>query len=229
MQNYPTLTAQQNTVVRSFMGRTYNWMAAGLALTAAIAWLTASNMDMAMMVLQWRMPLLLAQLGIVFALSGLVTRLSATAAGALFIVYAALTGLTFSGLLLAYDLKSVAAAFLTAAGTFGGMSIAGYVTKKDLSGMGRFLMFGVIGLLVAMIVNLFVGGTALTMIISVVGVLLFAGLTAYDTQKLKEMALSGVQGEQAERAAINGALTLYLDFVNIFLFLLRLFGGGDRR
>lgn len=228
MQNYATLTAQQSSVVRTFMGRTYNWMAAGLALTAGVAWLTSNNLDMVMLVYQWRMPLALVELGIVFALSGLAPRLTATAAGILFAVYAAITGLTFSGLLLAYDLKSVGAAFLTAAGTFGGMSLAGYVTKKDLSGLSSFFLFGLIGLLVAMIVNLFVGGTVMTMIISVFGVLLFAGITAYDTQKLKQMALAGMQGEQAERAAINGALALYLDFINIFLFLLRLFG-GDRR
>ena len=119
-------------------------------------------------------------------------------------------------------------AFATTAGAFALMSVAGFVIKKDLSAMGRFLMFAVLGLLVAMIVNMFIPGGPLTLVISVVGVLLFAGLTAYDTQMLRNLALSGVTGEQAERAAINGALALYLDFINMFLFILRLFSGNSR-
>lgn len=228
MQNYPTTltTAGRADLVRTFMSRTYSWMTAGLALTAAIAWMTASNMELALQVAGMRMPLMLGQLALVFVLSLFAQRLPSIVAGLLFIAYAAITGLTFSSLLMVYDLKSVFAAFATAAGTFGAMSVAGYVIKKDLSGFGKFFMFAVIGLFIAMIVNMFVGGTALTLGISVVGVLLFAGLTVYDTQMLKNLALSGVEGEMAERAAINGALQLYLDFINMFLFLLRLFGAS---
>ena len=211
------------------MARTYSWMAAGLALTAGVAYMTAQNQELAMQVMGLRMPLLLAQLAIVFVLSLAAQRLPSAVAGLLFIVYAALTGLTFSALLYAYDPSAVTAAFLTTAGTFGAMSIAGFTIKKDLSAMGRFFLFAVLGLLVAMIVNLFVASSALTLGISIVGVLLFAGLTAYDTQMLRNLALSGVQGEMAERAAINGALALYLDFVNMFLFILRLFGGSSSR
>lgn len=223
-----TATRTEN-LVRTFMARTYSWMAAGLALTAGVAYLTAQNEVLAAQVFGWRWGLIIAQLVIVFALSGLAHRMNSAVAGMLFIAYAALTGLTFSSLLLAYDPSAVTAAFLTTAGTFGAMSVAGFVIKKDLSGMGRFFMFAVIGLFIAMIVNMFVASSALTLGLSVIGVLLFAGLTAYDTQMLRNLALSGIQGEMAERAAINGALALYLDFVNMFLFILRLFGfaGGS--
>lgn len=218
------------SLVRTFMARTYSWMAAGLALTAGIAYLTAQNEVLAAQVMGLRLPLILAQFVIVMVLSGLAPRMNSALAGALFIAYAALTGLTFSALLFVYSAPAVTAAFLTTAGTFGAMSVVGYVIKRDLSAMGRFFLFALIGLLIAMIVNLFVASSALTLGISVIGVLLFAGLTAYDTQMLRNMALSGIQGEMAERAAINGALALYLNFVNMFLFILRLFGigGGSR-
>lgn len=206
------------------MARTYSWMAAGLALTAGIAYLTAQNEGLAAQVMSLRLPLVLAQLALVFVLSLAAQRLSSAVAGLLFIAYAALTGLTFSSLLMAYSPNAVTAAFLTTAGTFGAMSVAGLVIKRDLSALGRFFLFAVLGLLIAMLVNLFVVSSALTLGISIVGVLLFAGLTAYDTQMLRNLALSGLQGEMAERAAINGALALYLDFINMFLFILRLFG-----
>ncbi|MEW6422143.1 MAG: Bax inhibitor-1/YccA family protein [Deinococcota bacterium] len=218
-----TATRTEN-LVRTFMARTYSWMAAGLALTAGIAYLTAQNEGLAAQVMSLRLPLVLAQLALVFVLSLAAQRLSSAVAGLLFIAYAALTGLTFSSLLMAYSPNAVTAAFLTTAGTFGAMSVAGLVIKRDLSALGRFFLFAVLGLLIAMLVNLFVVSSALTLGISIVGVLLFAGLTAYDTQMLRNLALSGLQGEMAERAAINGALALYLDFINMFLFILRLFG-----
>lgn len=227
MQTYPSLKTGTADLVRTFMARTYSWMAAGLALTAGVAYLTAQNEALAFQVMNLRLPLMLAQLALVFVLSMFAQRLSSAVAGLLFIAYAALTGLTFSALLLAYSPTSVFTAFATTAGTFGLMSVAGFVIKKDLSAMGRFFMFAVLGLLVAMIVNMFVASSALTLGISIIGVLLFAGLTAYDTQMLRNLALSGVTGEQAERAAINGALALYLDFINMFLFILRLFSGRD--
>ncbi|WP_221089458.1 Bax inhibitor-1/YccA family protein [Deinococcus aquaedulcis] len=226
MQTYPTTSARTTDLVRTFMARTYSWMAAGLALTAGVAYLTAQNEVLAYQVMNLRLPLLLAQLALVFVLSMFAQRLNSAVAGALFIAYAALTGLTFSALLMVYDASAVTAAFATTAGTFGLMSVAGFMIKKDLSAMGRFFMFALIGLFVAMIVNLFVASGPLTLMISIVGVLLFAGLTAYDTQMLRNLALSGVQGEMAERAAINGALALYLDFINMFLFILRLFGAS---
>ena len=229
MENYPSVTNTRTAdVVRTFMARSYSWMAAGLALTAGVAFMTAQNMGLAIQVAQLYLPLVLLQLGLVFVLSAFAARLNSVVAGALFIAYAALTGLTFSSIFLRYDMSAVTAAFATAAGTFGAMSVAGLVIKRDLSRLGRFFMFAMIGLLVAMIVNLFVASGPFSLVISIVGVLLFAGLTVYDTQKLKQLALAGLQGEMAERAAISGALTLYLDFINLFLFLLRIFGGGRR-
>lgn len=228
MQTFPTTQPQTADIVRTFMARTYSWMAAGLALTAGVAYMTAQNYELAMQVMQLRMPLMLAQLALVFVLSMFAQRLSSTVAGFLFIGYALLTGLTFSALLFAYSPTAVISAFATTAGTFALMSAVGYLIKRDLSAMGRFFMFAVIGLFVAMLVNMFVASSALTLGISIVGVLLFAGLTAYDTQMLRNLALSGISGEQAEKAAINGALALYLDFINMFLFILRLFGGNSR-
>jgi uncharacterized protein len=205
------------------MSRTYSWMAAGLVLTAAIAYITSTNRDLALSVLQLRFPLLILQLGIVFGFGFLLPRINGFVAGILFMVYAAVTGLTFSGLLLAYDLKAVTLAFGTTAITFGAMSVLGYTIKRDLSGMGRFFLFALIGLIVASILNIWIGGTTLSLIIAIVGVLLFAGLTVYDTQMLRNMALSGIDGDNAEKGAISGALSLYLNFINMFLFILRLF------
>ena len=220
---------QQKTLdqVRTFMARTYSWMAAGLALTAGVAYLTAQNEALAMQVASLRLPLMLAQLALVFVLSMFAQRLSAAVAGALFVGYAALTGLTFSALLFTFSPTAVFTAFAVSAGTFGLMSVAGFVIKKDLSAMGRFFLFAVLGLIVAMLVNIFVASTALSLGISVIGVFLFAGLTAYDTQMLRNLALSGISGEQAERASINGALALYLDFINMFLFLLNIGNSRD--
>ena len=216
------------SLVRSFMNRTYSWMAAGLVLTAAIAYITATNENLAYQVLSIRFPLLIVQLGVVLGMSFLLPRISSAVAGLLFMVYAVITGLTFSGLLMVYSTQAVYSAFGTAALTFGAMSVVGYVIKRDLSGMGRFFLFALIGLVVAMFINIWVGGAVLNLGISVIGVLLFAGLTAYDTQMLRNMALSGIEGDNAEKGAIYGALSLYLNFINMFLFLLRIFGGGGR-
>ncbi|MFC6592461.1 Bax inhibitor-1/YccA family protein [Deinococcus lacus] len=218
--------ASQTEIVRGFLARTYSWMSAGLALTAGVAYMTAQNEGFAMQVSQLYLPLVLLQFGLVMGLSFLAPRLNSVMAGMLFIVYAAVTGLTFSSLLYVYSPDAVISAFLSTAGAFGLMSAVGYFTKRDLSGMGQFFLFALLGLFVAMIVNLFMGSGLLAMLISGVGVLLFAGLTAYDTQKLKALALSGISGEDAERAAVHGALALYLDFINMFLFILRFFGIG---
>jgi uncharacterized protein len=221
---YMQMTATRTqSVVRSFMNRTYSWMTAGLVLTAVIAYLTASNLDLARQVASIRFPLLLVQLAVVFGIGFLLPRINGFVAGILFMVYAAITGLVFSGLLMVYSLPSVYLAFGTTAITFGAMSVIGYTIKRDLSGMGRFFLFAIIGLIVASILNIWIGGTALSLIIAVVGVLIFAGLTVYDTQMLRNMALSGIDGDNAEKGAIYGALSLYLNFINMFLFILRLF------
>ena len=146
----------------------------------------------------------------------------------LFMVYAAVTGVTFSIILQRYTGSDVTAAFASSAVTFAGMSAYGYFTKRNLSAWGNFLAYALIGLVVAMIVNLFVLSHSGSIVISIIGVVLFAALTAYDTNRLRQMALAGLQGEAAEKGAIYGALQLYLDFINMFLFLLQLFGGGRR-
>ncbi|ADV67451.1 Bax inhibitor-1/YccA family protein [Deinococcus maricopensis] len=230
MNQYPpsTLSARSESVVRSFIGRTYSWMTAGLALTAAIAYFVGRNPDLMVSIGRSGFLLPLVQLGIVMFLSFLAPRVSATVAGLLFMAYSAVTGLTFGVIFQFYTASDVTAAFLTTAGTFGAMSAFGFLTRRNLAPMGTFLMFALIGLIIASIVNIFIGGSTLNLIISAVGVLLFAGLTAYDTQMLRNMALQGFgDAHTQEKGAIYGALTLYLNFINMFLFILRLFSSRD--
>ncbi len=211
---------------RVFMSRVYGWMFGGLLATGLVAMLTASNVEMVRTVAQFRWVFLIAQFGLVFALAGLAPRLSAPAAGAMFLVYSVLTGLTFSVLFYVYTRGSIASAFLMAAGSFGAMSVFGTVTKKDLSAWGTFLFMGLVGIVIASIVQIFVQSSALNFVLGCAGVLVFSGLAAYDTQRLREMyAAQGYRS--ATSASINGALVLYLDFINLFISLLRLF--GDRR
>ena len=206
---------------------TYRWMTLGLAVTGVTALLIASSPDAIGFLL--RNPLLFyglmfAEIGLVVAFSSMVTRVSTGAAAAMFFGYAALTGVTFSTLFLAYTASSIAATFFITAGTFAGLSIFGAATRADLSAVGRFGLFALIGLVLASVVNIFLRSTGLDWLITFVGVLLFAALTAYDTQRLKALFQSG---GTAANLPLAGALTLYLDFINMFLFLLRLF--GDRR
>jgi FtsH-binding integral membrane protein len=211
-------------VERRFMSRVYGWMTAGLALTAAVAWTVASSPAALQLVIGNRVVffgLILAELGLVVALSAMVNRLSAASAGALFALYSALNGATLSIVLLAYTGSSVAVAFVSTAGTFGAMSLYGTVTRRDLTSWGSFLFMGLVGIVIASLVNLFVRSSMVTFVVSCMGVLVFTGLTAYDTQKLRAYARSG---GGAAAAPIGGALSLYLDFVNLFLSLLRLFG-----
>jgi FtsH-binding integral membrane protein len=211
-------------VERRFMSAVYGWMTAGLALTAVVAYAVASSPAALQLVVGNRVVffgLILAELGLVVALSAMVNRLSAPAAGALFALYSALNGATLSVVLLAYTGSSVAVAFASTAGTFGAMSLYGTVTKRDLTGWGSFLFMGLVGIVVASLVNLFVRSSMVTFVVSCMGVLVFTGLTAYDTQKLRAYARAG---GGAAAAPISGALSLYLDFVNLFLSLLRLLG-----
>jgi uncharacterized protein len=208
---------------RAFMSRVYGWMFAGLSVTGLVALFTATNEALLSQVIQWHWGLFIAQLGMVFALSGLASRLSGAVAAAMFLAYSVLTGLTFSVIFLIYTSASISNAFLLTAGTFGAMSAYGTLTKKDLSGWGSFLFMGLIGVFVASIIQAIWPGPMLNFVLGCAGVLVFAGLTAYDTQKLREMhAASGYSS--AATLSIVGALTLYLDFINLFLSLLRLFG-----
>lgn len=206
---------------------TYRWMSLGLATTGVVALGVAHSPDAIDLLLGNRLlfyVLLFGQLGLVIALSSMAARLSTAAAAALFFAYAALTGVTFSTIFLVYTASSIASTFFITAGTFGGLSVFGAVTKTDLSGVGRFALFALIGIILASFANMFLHSTGLEWILSVGGVVLFAGLTAYDTQKLKRLFS---QGEVAGSLPLVGALTLYLDFINMFLFLLRF--TGDRR
>ena len=218
-------TAEQ-TIVRqnTLMRQVYAWMGAGLAITAFMALATLSSPSLIKAIAGNRMlffGLMIGELALVFILSGAINRLSPAAATAIFIAYSALNGVTLSILALVYTASSISSTFVTTAGMFGAMSIYGYVTKRDLTSWGSFLFMGLIGVLIAMVVNIFVGSSAVSWIISAVGVVVFTGLTAYDTWKIKEMASSGTEGR---KPAILGALTLYLDFINLFLMLLRFTG-----
>jgi FtsH-binding integral membrane protein len=206
---------------------TYRWMTLGLATTGVVALTVAHSPAALDLLLGNRIlfyALLFGQLGLVVALSAVAARVSTAVAALMFFAYAALTGVTFSTLFLVYTASSIATTFFVTAGAFAGLSLFGLATKRDLSAMGRFAVFALIGVILASVVNMFVQSTGLEWLITVAGVLLFAGLTAYDTQRLKELFR---RGETSANLPLVGALTLYLDFINMFLFLLRMV--GDRR
>ena len=214
-----------------FMVRVYNWMTAGLGITGFMAFYISNSP--AMMNIIFGNPimpiaLIITQIGLVFWLATRVMQMSASKATGVFMLYAGLTGITFSAIFMAYTTASIFSTFLVTAGTFGAMSLYGYTTKKDLTSWGSFLFMGLIGIIIATLVNMFMQSSMMHMIITYAGVLIFVGLTAYDTQKIKEMNILGNEGTGEDtKEAIRGALTLYLDFINLFLMLLRLM--GDRR
>jgi len=207
------------------MAAVYRWMTLGLLVTTGVAWYVASTPAALQLIFGTRFVfwgLVIAQFGLVIGLTAAVTRLSAGAAGGLFLLYSALNGATLSVILLVYTGASVAAAFAVTAGTFGAMSVYGTVTRRDLASWSTFLFMGLIGIVIASLVNVFTKSDMVSWVISAAAVLVFTGLTAYDTQKLRRMAAAGA-GVAA--LPVNGALALYLDFVNLFLALLRIFGG----
>lgn len=243
MTNYSSMQqagAAKVELVNAFMRGVYGWMGAGLGVTALVALAVQSSPTLLGALFNYDpttgavglsgtvIVLLLAELGLVFFLSARIGSMNPSTATTLFLVYSGLNGLTLTPILLAYTSTSVFSTFVTTAGMFGAMSVYGMVTKKDLTSWGGFLSMGLIGLIIAMVVNLFLQSPAMAFVISGIGVLVFLGLTAYDTQRLKTM------GEQMpadaaviRRGSILGALTLYLDFINIFLMLLQFM--GDRR
>jgi FtsH-binding integral membrane protein len=206
-----------------FMARVYRWMVAGLCLTGATAVGVATNSALFSTLLPYQRPLIFVQLAMVFAFSMFAHKVSGAVAGLLFLSYAFLTGVTCSVLFYAYSLGSVAAAFFVTAGAFAALSAYGTLTKKDLSAWRTFLFMGVVGILIATVVNLFVGSSLVSYVVSCAGILVFSGLTAYDTQKIRNLHLAA-GGTESARMAISGALVLYLDFLNLFLSILRLFG-----
>lgn len=216
-------------VQSEFIRRVYNWMGIGLATTAVVALFTASSQAMLQFIFGTPMVffgLIIAELGLVIALSAAINRLQASTAALMFFIYSAINGLTLSAIFLAYTQASIASTFFITAGTFGAMSIYGYSTKRDLTSWGSFLFMGLIGVIIASVVNIFLHSESIYWLVTIGGVLVFVGLTAYDTQKIKEMAYQGFADSEMERkGAVIGALRLYLDFINLFLLLLRLFGG----
>lgn len=228
--NYTILEEEKTntTGLTRLMGRVYGWMGAALLISAVSSLLFLSSETALQLVFGNRIGfwvLIIAEFLLVIGISGAINRISASTATALFILYAILNGITLSPILLIYTGASVAATFFITAATFGVMSIAGYVTKKDLSTMGSYLIMGLIGVIIASVVNMFLHSETMDYIISYLGVFIFIGLTAYDTQKIKTLGQEAINnGASMQKIAILGALTLYLDFVNLFLYLLRLFG-----
>jgi FtsH-binding integral membrane protein len=237
-----TRTAAIDAGLRAYMLRVYNYMAAGVALTGVVAWFTfnaavvtdasgrivsLTSFGQAIFSGPLTIVLFLGTLGLVFFMSFRISHLQPSTALMLFMVYAALLGVMLSSVFLTYTHASIARTFFISAASFGALSLYGYTTQRDLSPVGSFLTMGLFGLILAMIVNIFLKSTGLDFAISVLGVLIFAGLTAWDTQRIKEMYSANDDGTIAGRKAVMGALALYLDFINLFLFLLRFM--GDRR
>ena len=236
-RGYPQSGTQTTGVdlgLRSYMLKVYNYMAGGLALTGVAALvtynlavqngaLTPLGQTLFHGPMLW--VLMLAPIALVFWLSFGIQRMSVGTAQLVFWAYAALVGIGFTPLALVYTGGSLVQAFMVTAAAFAGLSLYGYTTKRDLSGFGAFLFMGLIGLILASVVNIFIGSSAVSFALSVISVLVFTGLTAWDTQKIKEMYSAHDDGTVAGRKAVMGALALYLDFINLFLMLLRLFGG----
>jgi FtsH-binding integral membrane protein len=226
MSRAQTEAAAVDVGLRAYMLRVYNYMCVALALTGAVAFFVSTSPSLLQAIygtpLMW--VVFLAPLGLVFFLAARIHRMSAGTAQALFWVYAALVGLSLASIFVIYTGASVARVFFITSGAFAGLSLVGYTTKRDLSGMRTFLFMGVIGLILAMVVNMFLASSGLQLMISFAGVLIFAGLTAYDTQQIKLMYYEADGAEVAEKKAIIGALKLYLDFLNMFVFLMHILG-----
>jgi hypothetical protein len=217
---------------QTFVTRVYGWMAGGLGLTALVAAISASSPAIMQAVfgtpLLW--VLLIAELGLVIGVSAAINRISAATATMLFLLYAALNGVTLSGIFYVYTTQSLATTFLVTSLTFGGVAAYGAATKRDLTSVGSFMTMGLFGLIIASLVNFWFKSPMVYWLTTYFGVFIFVGLTAYDAQKIKQIgAAAALDRESSGRASIIGALRLYLDFINLFLFLLRIFGGGRSR
>ena len=224
--------SQIDAGLRAHMNKVYGLMSVAMIITGAVAWAVGTSPAMLQVIfgspLKW--VVMFAPLAMVFAFGAMINKLSVAAAQLFFYVYAAAFGLSLSFIFAVYSGVSIAQTFLVTAISFAGLSLYGYTTKKDLSGVGSFLVMGLIGLLVASVVNIFLASSALNFAISVIGVLIFAGLTAWDTQKIKADYIEHAQYGDEDwlgKSAIMGALTLYLDFVNLFMFLLRFLGNRE--
>jgi len=228
-----SLTRQRTEVlVNEFVRSVYNWMCIGLALTGFVAYYVSGSESMRQLIFGNKLiffGLIIAELALVFSISGMVNRMSAGTATSLFVLYSALNGATLSFIFLIYTQASIVSTFFICSATFLACSIYGWTTKKDLTSWGGFFMMGLFGIIIASLVNMFIRSSAMSMVVSYIGVIVFVGLTAYDTQKIKNMALAqpaGLDGAVMRKGAILGALSLYLDFINLFLMMLRIFGQG---
>ena len=232
MESVPLKQAQVQTRVNEFIRSVYNWMAIGLALTGFTAYYVSNTPALVQAIFGNQLlffGLIIGELAMVFYISARIQKIQASTATALFVVYSILNGATLSFVFLVYTASSITSTFFICAGTFVACSVYGWTTKRDLTSIGGFLTMGLIGIIIASVVNMFFRNSAMSMIISYIGVIVFVGLTAYDTQHLKTMALNQPEGLEAgviRKGAIMGALKLYLDFINLFLMLLRIFGGG---
>ena len=214
----------------ALMRKVYVWMALALAITGVTAYGVANSPNIMVAIFSNRLlfwGLIIAELALVFIVSGMINRLSLTTATLLFTLYSVLNGVVLSSIFVVYSGTSIAKVFFITAGTFLAMAVYGYTTKRDLSSMGKLMFMGLIGLIIASVVNLFLKSSGLDLILSYIGVIVFVGLTAWDTQKIKQMlAMQEDIDEGAQKIALVGALSLYLDFINLFLYLLRIFGGS---
>ncbi len=217
------------SATNTFLQKVYLWMMVGLAMTALASAFMLSSQTAQQLIFGNKIVfygLIFAELGMVIAISAAINRMSSATATLLFVLYSALNGVTFAAIFMIYTRSSIASTFLVTAGTFGAMSLYGYVTKKDLTGFGSFLFMGLIGIVIASVVNIFLQSEMIYWVTTYIGVFVFVGLTAYDTQKIKKIGEAGfANGEDQQKAAILGALRLYLDFINLFLMLLRIMGG----
>jgi FtsH-binding integral membrane protein len=230
MRTDTLVKTRAEVLVSDYVRSVYNWMGIGLAITGLVAYYMSTSESLIRLVFGnpvILIVLILAELGLVFSIAGMVNRMSAGTATALFVVYSGLNGVTLSSIFLVYVQASIVSTFFVCAATFIGCSLYGWMTKRDLTSLGSFMMMGLIGIVIASLVNLFVRSSGLSMIISYIGVFVFVGLTAYDTQKIKNMAMTqpaNLDGAVVRKGAILGALSLYLDFINLFLMLLSIFG-----
>jgi FtsH-binding integral membrane protein len=224
-----SITESRDVAMTSaFFRQVYTWMGCGLLLTALASYVTLSSTTLLQLIFGNKMVfygLILGELGLVIWLSAAINKLSSKTATLMFLAYSALNGVTFASIFLIYTRTSIVSTFMITAGTFGAMSVYGYVTKKDLSSWGSFLFMGLVGVVIASVVNIFMQSTMIYWISTFCGVIVFVGLTAYDTHKIKMMAAQGFNSEEDyHKGAVMGALRLYLDFINLFLMLLRIFG-----
>ncbi|MCD6534244.1 MAG: Bax inhibitor-1/YccA family protein [Deltaproteobacteria bacterium] len=226
MQSVSLQSNRETTAVNEFIYSVYNWMAVGLALTGFVAYFVANSPSMLNLIVGNKLVfygLIFGELGLVFTLAAKIEKLQRSTAVAMYILYAVLNGATLSVIFMIYASSTITSTFFICSGTFIASSAYGMLTKKDLTSMGSFLFMGLIGIIIASVVNMFVQSSQMSMMISYIGVLVFVGLTVYDTQRLKQLAhTQGANG----KGAIMGALTLYLDFINLFLMMLRIVGGG---